>query len=740
MRYKRAIAICLIFLLALTGCSSDGNVITDNGGEISSGEGGFLNPEPQKPSGSFTPSNPSNPSNPSRPQRPEDSADIGRDDTSYGEPLEELGVYEGLFEGDGKGIEIECISGTANAYTLEGGVLTFSAIGEDTVYSISGEMRGSIVIEVGDEYKFELEMCGFSLISESVNPIVALSGSEVKLAAKKDTKNYIYDNREAIDKEDETLHSGAVHSEVDLEMCGKGELFVVSKANNGIHTKDDLQLKNLTLTVACVDNALKGNDSVSVESGSYKLIASGGDCIKTTNSNISEKGNQRGIVSITGGTLELFAACDGIDAAYDVNIDGESTVLNIYTDKYSNYSGEVTATEEKLYYIRFSSDQYSYSVRYYNSDEDTLWVNAEYHSKASGGRTTYYYYSFPKLSEYSKMQVFMYSSDMEQSQDEEYLVASDLLTPNTSYDTFALSSRNGSISYSWTNYTTTVNEGGFGGGRPGGPGGMGEGNKEKGEYSTKGIKAANEIVINNGNINVKSYDDAIHANSDVALENGETALGAITVNGGNLTVYSNDDGLHADGTLTLNSGNVSVSRSYEGAEETNVAVNGGKLSIISSDDGINATATSGTAISITDGEVYIYCTGDGIDSNSRSSYEGIVFSGGKTVVISNSNGNSSIDSEKGYSYTGGSVIALMPRGGMSGEATNCKDFSSVGYSGSLSLSSGAYLSASIGEADLTLKMPCGMSALVVVLGDSSPELSSNDSFDGELDENGVAWN
>ena len=71
MRYKRAIAICLIFLLALTGCSSGGNVITDNGGEISSGEGGFLNPEPQKPSGSFTPSNPSNPSNPSRPQRPE---------------------------------------------------------------------------------------------------------------------------------------------------------------------------------------------------------------------------------------------------------------------------------------------------------------------------------------------------------------------------------------------------------------------------------------------------------------------------------------------------------------------------------------------------------------------------------------------------------------------------------------------------------------------------------------------
>ena len=737
MRYKRFISVCLIFLLILTGCSSGGNVIIDNGGEISSGEGGFFEPDNNTPGDNFIPSMPSDPS------RPGEIVDIGSDDTSFGEKLEDIGAYEGLFEGDGKGIEIECISGTANAYTFDDGVLTFTSIGEDTVYSISGELCGNIVIDVGDGYKFELEMCGFSMISESVNPIVAKSGSEIKLAAKKDTKNYIYDKREAIDDTDETLHSGAVYAEVDLEICGKGELAVISEANNGIHTKDDLQLKNLTLTVACVDNALKGNDSVSVESGSYRLIASGGDCIKTTNSNISEKGNQRGIVDITGGTLELYAACDGIDAAYDVNIDGESTVLNIYTDKYSNYSGEVTATEENIYYIRFSSDQYAYSVRYYNSDDDTFWVNAEYHSKASGGRSSYYYYSFPKMSEYAKMQVFVYSDDMEQSQSEEYLVASELLTPNTSYDTFALSSRNGSVSYSWTNYTTTVNEGGFGGGRPGGPGGpggMGEGNKDKGEYSTKGIKAANEIVINNGNINIKSYDDAIHANNDVALENGENALGALTINGGNITLYSNDDGLHADGTLTLNSGNVSVSKSYEGAEGTNVLINGGKLSVISSDDGINATATSGEAISIAGGEIYVYCTGDGIDSNSRDSYAGIVFSGGKTVVISNSNGNSAIDSERGYSYTGGSVIAMMPRGGMSGETTNCKDLSSVGYSGSLSLSSGAYLTAKIGGDVLTLKMPCSMSALVVVLGDSDPELESNSSSDISLDSFGVAWN
>jgi len=40
--------------------------------------------------------------------------------------------------------------------------------------------------------------------------------------------------------------------------------------------------------------------------------------------------------------------------------------------------------------------------------------------------------------------------------------------------------------------------------------------------------------------------------------------------------------------------------------------------------------------------------------------------------------NSALDTENGYSYTAGSVIAIMPGGDMSSEATNCDNFSSVG--------------------------------------------------------------
>ena len=684
-------------------------------------------------------------------QNPEEqgtTADLGDDSKTFGESLDDLGAYDGYFEGSSTDIVVECVSGTQGAYKLEGTTLTFTTIAEASVYSISGTFRGNIVIDVGEGYKFDLELHGLSLVCNSTNPITVISGDEVAIKAKKDTKNYIYDMRSAIDSTDETLYSGAIHSDVDLEIGGKGELTVISENNNGIHSKDDLQVKNLTLLVACIDNSLKGNDSVEIEGGNTTLIASGGDCIKTSNSDISEKGNQRGSISIIGGTHTLYAACDGIDAACNVSVDDSTTALSIYTDKYSNYSKEVTATSSDVNYIRFTSNAYYYSVKYYNSDTDYVWVNAEYHSKVSGSMGNYYYYSYPQMPDYAKVQFFIYETEAQRGQESEYLVMSEYLTQNSAYDTFALTQSYNGLGYKWTNYTTSIQEGGFGGGRPGGPGGggmggpggMGEGNTDKGEYSTKGIKAANEIVINGGTINIKSYDDAIHANNDTALENGEAPLGNVTVNGGNITAYSNDDGLHADGTLSVSAGTVSVTNSYEGVEGATVNISGGYVSVSAKDDGINATATSGTAIAISGGTVYIYCTGDGIDSNSRTSYQGIVFSGGNTVVISTSGGNSAIDTEQGYQYTGGAVIAIMPRGGMSNEATHCQSFSSVGKSTQMSLTKDSFLVAEIGGGTATIKMPASINALVITLGDSSPKLTTESSVSVALDENGVAWN
>lgn len=640
------------------------------------------------------------------------------------------------------------VSGTENAWYFDGEVLTFTEIDSKTTYAISGELEGSILIDVGDDYKFDLELTGFTLSCDTVNPITVLSGDEVSLTAKKGTSNFVYDTREGIDDTDETLFSAAIYSLTDLEICGKGSLTVESSNNDGIHTKDDLQVKNLTLSVTCVDNALKGNDGVEITDATTTLVAKQGDCIKTTNSHINENTlNQKGTVSVSGGTHNLYAACDGIDSAYDVLIDDETTVLNVYTDRYSSYSEEITAISEGIYYLRYTSTAYKFSVRYSNGDDDCLWVNAsdDYQTVSSssgrpgGSNTRYYYYTFPKKTGYTKLAVYMYSSAQTQGQAVDYYARSEEKSTNSSYDTIALTYLSGSLSVSWTNYATTTTRPG------GGMGGMQEGNTDKGDHSTKGIKAANEIKIEGGTIFVQAYDDAFHAgdgdmiDGGITLDNGSLPTGNLTVNGGSVTAFSHDDGLHAEGTLFVNGGNVSVTGSYEGLEGTCVAIRGGSVSVRSSDDGVNATAASGTGIEISGGTVYVYATGDGLDANSKTSYGGILFSGGRTVVVCNSNGNSAIDTEQGYTHTGGTVVAVMTSGGMTSESSNGKTAGMTTKS-SLSLTSGSYLTAAVNSATtVSVRMPCSMTAYVVYLGSSGATISSSSSVSGTPDADGVVW-
>lgn len=623
-------------------------------------------------------------------------------------------------------LAVSYVSGTDNCWTLSGKTLTFSGLTENTVCSVTGEFDGQIIIDAGDGYKFELELCGVTLYSGEQNPISILSGDKVTLTAKKGSKNYVYDTRDAISSDDTTSVSSAIYSVCDLDLGGKGELIVISANNNGIHGKKDLDVKNLTLSVTCADNALKGNDSVDITGGVITLVAKSGDGIKTTDTDVSTKGNQRGTVSISGGTVNIYAACDGIDAAYNAEISGDA-VVNIYTDRYSPYSEDVESAETDARYIRATSNSYKYSVKYIDGDDYKI-VNATLSKTVNGGRSNYYYYSFEKLDGYDSIQVFVYSSSQEQGQEDDYTVKTDTISWNDSYDTFAIESRGGRFTYNWTNYSSVDGWGGNGGnmgGGHGGQGGMQDGNSEKGDHSTKGVKADNEVIISGGVITAKSYDDAIHANSDAILENGETATGNVTISGGTLTLYSKDDGIHADGTLNVSGGDIDITGCYEGLEGLFVNVKGGDISIVSSDDGINATTTSGIGMTFESGKVYIYAGGDGVDSNSRTSYQGIVFSGGDIVIVSTSGGNSSIDTEQGYTYNGGNVLAICPANGMGNESTNCRNFSSVATKTTMNLTKGQTLTVSVnGEVVSSVVMPSGLSALVIYLGSANASLSA----------------
>lgn len=541
--------------------------------------------------------------------------------------------------------DVIAISNNNGGVVVNGSEVIITLAGE---YDILGEINeGSILIALGEEESAIINLRGVKLTSTTTNPIYIESGNEVDISAKSDTLNYIYDKRTATTTD---VIGGAIYSLVDLDIKGKGYLEVTSTYNNGIASTKDLSIKNITLEVNAPNNALKGNDSLTIESGTIKAISSSGDALKTENSDISSKGNQRGIITIIDGTLDLYAACDGIDAAYDCIIEGGT--INIYTEKYSTYSGDVTVNSTSTLYLRVSSRASGlssiskYSAMFISEDNKTTFINGTYVS-ANGKK--YYKFDVPSGSSYVKF--FAYNSSQTQGQSTSYAYATDQMTIPASYDTYYVNSAASSrLSGSWENYNSPT--GGMGG-PGGGMGGPQDGNSNKAEYSCKGIKADNSILINGGTINIKSHDDGIHTNSDVLLGTGNYGVASLTISGGNVTVYSDDDGLHADGTLTVDGGSVIISNSYEGLEGNYIYFKGGTVQIKSSDDGINAK----TALYFHGSTVYLDAGGDGIDSNGN-----IYMTAGVVLALGPTNGGNGVidygDRNCTFSFSGGLLLAV----------------------------------------------------------------------------------
>ena len=113
---------------------------------------------------------------------------VGKDDTSFGEDIS-ADLNEGKFDEAVSTASVSCVSGTQGAYSISDGVLTFSGITQDSVYSLSGQLKGNIVVDIDSAYKLEIELTGFSLISDTACPVVILGGDKVILTAKKETKN-----------------------------------------------------------------------------------------------------------------------------------------------------------------------------------------------------------------------------------------------------------------------------------------------------------------------------------------------------------------------------------------------------------------------------------------------------------------------------------------------------------------------------------------------------------------------
>lgn len=235
-------------------------------------------------------------------------------------------------------------------YSSSGSVYTLTKAG---TYSLSGKLDGQILVEAGEDDEVVVELNGVSLSYDQDSPLKAVSGSKLEVSAKKDTENLIQDKRSAKTSEIASQGEGAISADIDLKLKGSGTLVVEGSYNNGVHTSKDLEIQKLTLKSTGTNNAIKGKNSVTIESGTVQAYAKKGNGIKTDDSDVSSKGNQRGTIAINGGTVYVDSLHDGIDASYNVEIaEADSAVPTSVTlvtgTKSSFYSrSSFTADSEK---------------------------------------------------------------------------------------------------------------------------------------------------------------------------------------------------------------------------------------------------------------------------------------------------------------------------------------------------------------------------------------------------------
>jgi len=265
-----------------------------------------------------------------------------------------------------------------------------------------------------------------------------------------------------------------------------------------------------------------------------------------------------------------------------------------------------------------------------------------------------------------------------------------------------------------------------------------------------GIKADKLFVICGGELSITSSGKGckcISGDKNGFFEGGKVIAKATGSNYGTSNRYQSDSdnsvsakAIKFDGNLEFSKSEVIASASYHEAIEAKgtIYISGGSISATSSDDAVN----SGSTMTISDGVVYAYSTGnDGLDANGN-----LVIKGGTVYAIGCGSPEVGIDAntEGGYRLfiTGGNVLAI---GGIESNSSVSQAVISTSWSrnASYSLCNGenalfSFKAPTSGGTGLYMTAPSLVSGTSYSLKTSASVSGSTSYFDGVLSIGGTA--
>lgn len=509
---------------------------------------------------------------------------------------------------------------SGNGVEVDGSNITISKGG---TYVFSGTLKdGTVLVDASKEDNVQLVLNGASITSSEYAPIVIKTAKNVFLTVADGTSNTIADGAEYVyDDKDEVTPNAAIYSKTDLIINGSGALTVNANYNDGITSKDDLEIISGVLMITAADDGIVGKDSISVRDGQITIVSEG-DGMKSDN----EEDSAKGYIVIDGGSFDITAGNDGIQAVTQLIInDGDFTIVtdggsgNASTDSSGNVNeGWGQRGGGRGQKRTEAGNQETTTGMDPESRETTIGMNSGSEEAIEG------------IDSSSEGTVVDTDSSSAKAIKSDSIIGIFGGTFNIDSSDDSLHS-NGAIRIDAGEFQITSGDDGIhsdtdmliGGGTI---------NIAK---SYEGIESQN-ITINDGVIDVVASDDGINigGGNDSSSTSGRpgqntfesnSSAGILTINGGDITVDASGDGLDSNGSIEMNGGNVVV---YGPTNDGNGALDYDQT------------------FDITGGNLYVAGSNgmaQTLSSSSSQSFVAVGFTssvtGGTRVTVSDSNGN-----------------------------------------------------------------------------------------------------
>lgn len=249
-------------------------------------------------------------------------------------------------------------------------------IDESGTYVLSGELNGSIIIDIDDKQDIKLILDGLTVNSKDFASIYIVNADKCTITLKDGSQNYLIDSDKYTLIDDNNVDA-VIFSKADLVINGKGTLNINANYKHAIVSKDDLILIDGTYNINSVGTAIVGKDTLKIKDGTFN-IKSENDALKSDNS--EDKG--RGYIYIAGGDINIDCGDDAIQAYNDLIIDGG--IINI-TNCYEGLEASYITINGGDISIVSSDDGVNAANKNEDSNENSFMSSTNATVKINGG-------------------------------------------------------------------------------------------------------------------------------------------------------------------------------------------------------------------------------------------------------------------------------------------------------------------------------------------------------------------